>query len=166
MIHPMEVTCGRKITGGISRATASTEKLLLSNYEKFKHTGDMGKDTEKNIYTIVAWWLSSIPAQCSIIILIGLLKDITMFVIVGWRQMKTLQKTARFGVSNSQTLQNTETATERCSTEISVWQKSLLNRFLCWTEKKVCSVLTNSKEVVRKLSFCKSYHVLDSRWIW
>ena len=34
--------------------------------------------------------------------------------------MKTLQKTARFGVSNSQTLQNTETATERCSTEISV----------------------------------------------
>ena len=55
MIHPMEVTCGRKITGGISRATASTEKLLLSNYEKFKHTGDMGKDTEKDIYSIVAW---------------------------------------------------------------------------------------------------------------
>ena len=55
MIHPMEVTCGRKITGGISRATTSTEKLLLSNYEKFKRTGDMGKDTEKDIYSIVAW---------------------------------------------------------------------------------------------------------------
>ena len=38
--------------------------------------------------------------------------------------MKVLKKTAWFGVSNSQGTQNTETATQRCFTEMAVWQKT------------------------------------------
>ena len=34
--------------------------------------------------------------------------------------MKILETTARFGVSNSQVIQNKETATMRCTTEIAV----------------------------------------------
>ena len=37
-------------------------------------------------------------------------------------------------------------------------------QFLCPTEKKVCSDLANFKEVVRKLSFCKSYHSSIVYW--
>ena len=35
-------------------------------------------------------------------------------------QLKILEKTTRFGVFNSQTIQNTETATDRSSTEIAI----------------------------------------------
>ena len=37
--------------------------------------------------------------------------------------MKILEKTARFEVSSSQTMQNTETATDRCATEITTGKK-------------------------------------------
>ena len=39
--------------------------------------------------------------------------------------MKILEKTDRFGVSSSQTIQNTETAADMYSTEIAIWHKSL-----------------------------------------
>ena len=42
------------------------------------------------------------------------------FVITGFRQTKILKKTTRFGCFNSQGTQNTEMATERCSTEVTV----------------------------------------------
>ena len=38
--------------------------------------------------------------------------------------MKMLKKTARFGVPDSQRIQNTETATQMCFTEMAVWQKN------------------------------------------
>ena len=39
--------------------------------------------------------------------------------------MKILEKTDRLGISDSQTIQNTETAANIYSTEIVVWQKNL-----------------------------------------
>ena len=42
------------------------------------------------------------------------------FVITGFRQTKILKKTTRFGCFNLQGTQNTEMATERCSTEVTV----------------------------------------------
>ena len=45
------------------------------------------------------------------------------FVILRWKQIKILKKTTWFGVSSSQGTQNTETATQRCFTEMKVWQK-------------------------------------------
>ena len=43
--------------------------------------------------------------------------------------MKILEKTARFGVSKWQTIQNTETATEKYITEITLWQNIPLLNF-------------------------------------
>ena len=72
-----------------------------------------GKDTQHS-HIIVG---VPIPVHFNVINLIDLLWGITTFVIVGCMQMKILKKTDRFGVSNSQIIQNTETATDRCSTE-------------------------------------------------
>ena len=51
---------------------------------------------------------------------ISILQNIITFVITGFRQTKTFKKTTRFGYFNSQGTQNTEMATERCSTEVTV----------------------------------------------
>ena len=45
------------------------------------------------------------------------------FVIVRCKQTNILKKSAWFGVSSSQGIQNTETATQRYFTEMNVWQK-------------------------------------------
>ena len=56
-----------------------------------------------------------IPVQCNIINLRGLHYGITIFVILGCIKMKVLEKTARFEVSSSKTMQTTETAAQSCS---------------------------------------------------
>ena len=58
--------------------------------------------------------------QYNIINLIRLLLEIITFVAVKCRQMKIFRKTAPFEVSKSQGTQNTETATQRCFTEMAV----------------------------------------------
>ena len=50
-----------------------------------------------------------IPLQCSVISLVGHLKDFITFVVVRFRQMKVLKKNSRLGVTNPQETQNTET---------------------------------------------------------
>lgn len=75
------------------------------------------------LYNALVGFVQLVPVQYNIIRLIGLLQSSTTLVIVGCWQMKILEKIARFGVYKSQTIPNIETATERCSTEISFWKK-------------------------------------------
>ena len=59
-------------------------------------------------------------SNCVILLLLSEINCVNDNVIVGCWQMKILEKTFRFEVSNSQALQSVETSTNRCTTEIDV----------------------------------------------